>query len=221
MEEFKNLTIVWAAINPYDEEESYNVERLDPAQEDRFHLKADIPYKPSRSYFTKKYGNDLADPAIAWWNKLTTENKDLVSPRRLDYALEIHGKNGDLTYVLDKKTGIQSLVNSLNSGPAAKTLKNLYESGTDAECIKYLANDNNYSVVINSLLRNQKYLDRFGPFLPEEKISKLMTGKPKFFDHVCQNVSNQPYKEIVEGIVEANTSKKMRDKLLKLLARAT
>ena len=71
---FKNLRIVWAAINPEDEDE-YDVERLDPAQKDRFHISLDIPYKPDLDYFTRVYSEDTARAAISWWNELPDEIK--------------------------------------------------------------------------------------------------------------------------------------------------
>jgi len=57
---FPHLRIVWAAINPDNEDEEeegnelkYDVEKLDPAIVDRFHIKVDVPYKPDASYFKR------------------------------------------------------------------------------------------------------------------------------------------------------------------------
>ena len=47
---FENLRFIWAAINPEDEDE-YDVEALDPAQKDRFHVHVEVPYKPDLVYF--------------------------------------------------------------------------------------------------------------------------------------------------------------------------
>ena len=99
---FHNLRAVWAAINPYDEEETYDVDELDPAQQDRFHVIYTLPTTPSKQYFTDKYGNDMAQRAIEWWSTLTDTVRPLVSPRRLDYALEMYCKGGDLSDILDK-----------------------------------------------------------------------------------------------------------------------
>ena len=85
---FPNLKVVWAAINPDDEENTYDVERLDPAHKDRFHANQIIvPYACDIEYFTKKYGTDIASASINWWNELPDNVKKQVSPRRLDYAL--------------------------------------------------------------------------------------------------------------------------------------
>jgi alkaline phosphatase D len=55
---FPNLDIVWAAVNP-DEDDvlKFDVEKLDPAQEDRFQIQVQIPYEPSEAYFSKKFNN--------------------------------------------------------------------------------------------------------------------------------------------------------------------
>ena len=76
-----NLRMVWTAINPHDNEGTYDVDRLDPAQLDRFQIQIDVPYKPSVEYFTNKYGQVQAKGAIEWWSNLSEEIKDLCSPR--------------------------------------------------------------------------------------------------------------------------------------------
>lgn len=94
---FNNLKIIWAAINPEDDEDqSYDVEALDPAQKDRFHVHVELPYRPDRSYFTSKFGVEVATPALEWWRQLPKDIVNDVSPRRLDYALDVHSKGGDI-----------------------------------------------------------------------------------------------------------------------------
>jgi hypothetical protein len=82
---FNNLKMIWAAINPDDDEDQkYDVEPLDPAQIDRFHIMVNVPYTPHVTYFRNKYGENIADTAINWWKELSKEQKNLVIPRRLD-----------------------------------------------------------------------------------------------------------------------------------------
>lgn len=110
---FPNLRAVWAAINPYDEEETYDVDRLDPAQEDRFHVKFQLPSTPCKQYFRDKYGTTLGERAVEWWNRLPDECKKITSPRRLDYCMDYYTKGGDVTDVLDKQTRPTVLVKHL------------------------------------------------------------------------------------------------------------
>ena len=102
---FRNLKMIWAAINPEDDEADlhYDVEELDEAQKDRFHIILDIPYEPSREYFVKQFGKDVGGGAVEWWKGLTPEQNVLVSPRRLEFALDVHQNDGDLRDVLPNK----------------------------------------------------------------------------------------------------------------------
>lgn len=96
---FPNLRVVWAAINPSDSEASYDVEELDPAQQDRFHHIIELPYQPDVSFFKKKF-NNLGESACEWWGAQTKDVKKAISPRRMDYALEIVSLGGNADSVL-------------------------------------------------------------------------------------------------------------------------
>lgn len=106
---FDNLKVIWAAVNPHDEEETYSVNKLDPAQRDRFPIQITMPYKLEKKYFLKKYG-DTALPFMDWWNGLIIENKYLISPRRLDEAVEIHEFKGDLKHVIPREANVSQLI---------------------------------------------------------------------------------------------------------------
>jgi hypothetical protein len=126
--QFKNLEIVWAAVNPEEEKDGddtqiYDVDRLDPAQADRFHIIADLPYEPHLPYFAQKYGKDVAEAAVNWWNALTKEQKDKVSPRRLDYALDIQLNRGNIRDVLSSDTNPVKLVQAISSSPVLSKLQ--------------------------------------------------------------------------------------------------
>ena len=109
----KNLKAVWAAINPYDDNETFNVQELDPAQKDRFHVFYQLPFEPSEQYFTEKFGKHMAKTAIKWWNGVPTDIRNDVSPRRLDYALEMYQMGGDVGDVLNPLTRPETLVRKL------------------------------------------------------------------------------------------------------------
>jgi len=63
---FNNLQMIWAAVNPEDDAHTYDVERLDPAQRDRFHIHTEIDFKPDKKYFYAKYGEEIGKSAIGW-----------------------------------------------------------------------------------------------------------------------------------------------------------
>lgn len=87
-EPLPNLKMVWAAINPW-EQEGYNTEILDLALQGRFHFNIDVPYNISYDYMEEKYGEDIAKIAFNWWWELADDLRTKFQPRRLDYTLEI------------------------------------------------------------------------------------------------------------------------------------
>ena len=98
---FPNLKVVWAAINPSDHENSYDVEDLDPAQADRFHMHIHLPYEADESYFKRVHGA-TGEAATQWWKLLSVEDKKVISPRRLEYGVSAYseGASADLVGVL-------------------------------------------------------------------------------------------------------------------------
>lgn len=115
---FNNLKVVWAAINPYDEEGTYSVEQLDPATRDRFHIQIKIPLELDTSYLIKTHG-ELSRPFIKWWGELPKELKMQVSPRRLDYAIQVHNAGCDLRDVLVPTSNVKKLedyIKEMNRG---------------------------------------------------------------------------------------------------------
>lgn len=109
---FNNLKVVWAAINPADSESNYDVEELDPAQMDRFHHIISIPYLPDTAYFKTKFSR-LGLAACEWWNSQKDDVKKKISPRRLDYTLDILKLGGEAETVLFNVDS--NVVKSLNS----------------------------------------------------------------------------------------------------------
>lgn len=109
---FPNLKVVWAAINPSDHENSYDVEDLDPAQADRFHMHIHLPYEADENYFKREHG-PTGEAAVQWWNLLTMADKKTISPRRLEYGVSAYneGATADLIGVLFDGV-INSVVNS-------------------------------------------------------------------------------------------------------------
>jgi hypothetical protein len=83
---FDNLEVVWGAINPA--EDRYKVVALDPAMIDRFQVHLTFPYVIDEPYFKGKFGDKIGKAACDWWNSsLDDEQRRLVSPRRVDYAM--------------------------------------------------------------------------------------------------------------------------------------
>jgi hypothetical protein len=94
-EPLKNLKCVIGAINPAGED--YNVDELDPALLDRFHIYYDLTPKSPRGYLLTKYPRNLVDAFTSWWsNHNTAKREEYISPRRLDMMMDVYVKTGSL-----------------------------------------------------------------------------------------------------------------------------
>jgi hypothetical protein len=177
---YHNLRMVWAAINPEDPDDpdsdlSYDVEALDPAQKDRFQIHIEIPYLPSPKYFKKNHG-ESGTGAVEWWNGLPQEQKMMVSPRRLEYAIEYHALGGDIRRVLSQKElNIQQLRTRLSVGSVAVKLENLFTDDNVAETAKAFSNINFATDALIEILKKKKYVKRFIEHIPKDMVSKEIT----------------------------------------------
>lgn len=172
---FSKLRFVWAAINPdteKDENENnvYDVERLDPALKDRFHVCYELPYSLDGNYFQNKFGS-VGVVATKWWNGLDNKTKEGVSPRRLEYALEALNKKIDIRDILPKQTNVKSLLEQIQNGSYEEQFNKLFEEG------KYEAIVSNDSLIQHNtkkIFGSQEILERVLFAIPAENfLSKL------------------------------------------------
>lgn len=220
---FNSLRIVWAAINPSDDEDdAYDVEPLDPAQEDRFHIKVEIPYAPDTKYFVDKYGRMSAKAAIEWWKGLPKQTQNQISPRRLDYALDIYSKGGDLNYVLPHGSNVGKLVQGLANGPMQDKLQELINAGDKAKAETFIRVENNYTSAIDFIIKNQSFMNFFLPLLEEEKLASLLAAnhKSKLKNGLIEFIISQTrtcdvFKRVVNDIIKSKTNKDLTVRLIK------
>lgn len=216
---FPNLRLIWAAINP--EDDIYDVEKLDPAQKDRFHVSVNLPYECYKPYFVEKYGDLIGESAIFWWNNLKPEQKNEISPRRLDYALDSYSKGGELRDVLPICANVTQLANSLKSGPVHKTLIQLYKDGDAQKIAAFIQIDNNYEATKRLIFKKTEYIDCFLPYVSSEKLSAELSKENKFFKHVVDgyNANNgSVWRGFVDTVLQSNTtSAKLLTKLKQVI----
>lgn len=216
---FNNLRIVWAAINPDDvksegdDEFEYDVEKLDPAQKDRFEVQVSVPFKPDRGYFTKKFGDDITENAIDWWNDLDNKARRGVSPRRLDYALNVYIKGGDIRDVLPSNVNVSKLVTELKNGSFIKLMKGVFIRKDVEEAKKFMAIRNNYDNTIERILKNNEMIEFFIPCLKEEDLINLMISSKAVYEHVVRN--HAQYETTIKNIFDVNQHSKLAKKLKK------
>ena len=178
---FHNLSVVWTAINPPESEDSdikYDVEELDEAQLDRYHVFYEVPYSVSSPYFRKKYGDDGV-AAVEWWNSLPKQIKEKVSPRRLDYAVDFFTKGGDMRDVMPKGINVSQLAFMLSEGSIKGTLNDLLKDKDTAAAKAKLEDENFYNMSISIISGSAKYMRFFMPLIPDEKLSKFISSESK------------------------------------------
>jgi len=221
--EFKNLRIIWAAINPEkDEIQEYDVEALDPAQKDRFHIHIYMPYKPNKAYFVFKFGAEIAEAACSWWEALkkeTSKNPEIinqVSPRRLDYAIEVHLENGSLDDVLPKSTNPSKLRELLKQIPTISKLNELLAAKDRDKAKEFLDDENNLADVTHEIIKSPAMIDFFIPLLPPERRNSLISKETVVSIWALRNYQNYPaIHESLKQIADAGTNRVLTSQILK------
>jgi|AntRauTorcE11897_2_1112592.scaffolds.fasta_scaffold00078_51 hypothetical protein len=209
---FPNLRFIWAAVNPDDEEDadtSYDVEALDPAQKDRFQIVIDIPYKPSAPYFQQKYGT-AGEGAVEWWNKLDAAAKELVSPRRLEYAIKVHAAGGSLRHVLrGPNINPTSLSNLMEIGSIKKRLREL-TTATDETCAAAFNDINFVTNSKKSILSNAGYIKAFAQHMPKDIISETLVKQDKNSVLLADNAPAEVVDPVLLSLLESMTKNQQK-----------
>lgn len=201
---FKHLKVVWAATNPPEEGSLYyDAEPLDPAHEDRFQVHVQVPYLPDPEYFRRKFGTKLARAAIAWWKDLPKEVKDLVSPRRLDYALHLFNNGGDLRDVLPSACNVTKLLQTIEAGPISDHLERLLRQQDANAARDFLCEPNMADLAIPQIIKSRALREYFLPKLPPERIAASLSD-PKLRTEVLAKLGEEEvYQKICRDIVQA------------------
>lgn len=187
---FSNLKVVWAAVNPFSDEEleeSYDVEPTDPAQLDRFQIQITIPYLPDLKYFSEKFGEEWAKSSLEWWNALKQEMKNKISPRRLDYALEVAQIGGDLVDVLPFESNPQKLELSLRIGNIEDRLQNFVTREDYDGAKEFVNRENNFQGSKKYISESLVFRRFFLPLIECERISSLFFSNNNVRDFMLKN----------------------------------
>ena len=165
-----NLKVVWGAVNPEDEDDTYSVNHLDPAQLDRFQVHYKVPDKIDEDYFFAKYP-DTAAIFVQWWKDLPGDIQKLVSPRRVDYAAEAHANGCRLEDFLPFEANVSALRTLLKSLPFHEQVKTVT---TDEEAGLFISNINNSTKLLDLVKANDsvaiEFFVKYGAKMPKELI---------------------------------------------------
>lgn len=219
---FKNLKVVWAAINPDDEDPQkklkYDVEPLDPAQIDRFHIHLEFPNRPDAAFFTKKYGKAHSSAAIEWWKAQANPVREAISPRRLDYVLNAHKLGLDLRDLLPASANVTQLTFELENGPIKDTLEEIFQNKQVDEAKKILKNDKMFTSVL--MLISSMPTEKFEFFVSNaesEKVS-LLLSKPEVSKKILNNYELiKVHKKTLQDICSVNPNSSLSRKIKNVL----
>lgn len=226
---FNNLKLVWAAINPSDEDDTgktYDVEALDPAQLDRFHFHIEMPYALNKKYFKSKYP-EYVDAVLEWWNALPKPQKNLVSPRRVDMALSVLRNGGDLNWILPNNVNCKELVDILDNGTFSARVGNCFEEKNEEKTKNLLTdNDKTLSKYMKCIFQKNEYIEYFMPFITDEQMMSMITNNNKpVIDYVSRVDIAVTREKLLSSIVKAKSVKKdLLDKfnnVLKVIRQST
>lgn len=211
---YPNLRFIWGAVNPADDADNkYDVEELDAAQADRFHIRIEIPYKPQIGYFKDKYGKKIAEAIIDWWHELPQSLQKEISPRRLEYVIDIFKAGGDLAHVITPKSNIDKLKHALTHGSPMRELKILLTENNYEKLTVWLKNENNFAAVEYEVCNNHVQLVSL---LDEEKIISLMLKHVSVHTYVFQNYAK--FEKIIKNIAENSFHSNLKNTAKKVLA---
>ena len=167
------LKVIWAAINPEDEDDTYSVNHLDPAQIDRFQVYLKVPYKIDEDYFNLKYPN-TAPIFIQWWKDLPIDIQKTVSPRRVDYAADAYSKGCRLEDFLPIESNVKQLRDSLKSLPYHELIKGIL---TEEAAILFIKDINNSTKLLDLVKANDAiaidFFVKYGKQLPRELVAPI------------------------------------------------
>ena len=166
----KNLKVIWAMINPEDDDDTYSVNHLDPAQLDRFQVHYQVPYKIDSDYFNAKYPT-IGPIFVQWWKDLPGDIQKMVSPRRVDYAADAYLNSCRLEDFLPAESNVKTLRESLRSLPFHDLIKGVT---TEAEAEVYIRDINHATKLLDLVKANDSasidFFTKYGNKMPRELI---------------------------------------------------
>lgn len=170
-----DISMVWAAINPFTEEGDFHVEQLDPAVEDRFHIRVDLPYSVDKQLMKKKHGV-IGSVFVEWWDNQPQAVQHSVSPRRLETAIEFYQAGGTLTDMI-KQGNITDLTNKIKGASEMIAFEKALEDKNEAGLTKILSR--NISPSLEKVIKDSVIFPKVFPFISEEWLSAQVLNYKK------------------------------------------
>lgn len=205
---FPNLRMVWGAVNPpkdeNEESSDYDVDELDPAQLDRFHVVVELPNEPDLSYFKNKFGDFKGKMLVDWWKEQPKDALKILSPRRLDYVGECFQKGLDVKYLLPISANVKELIKKLSLDEKEELVNDLFKNPTDESMMEFLKDDKNFLKYKNKLKHERLW--KFWKYAKKEFITDEIKTNENFQNFAIYNVLKKEslYREIFQEIAKSN-----------------
>lgn len=177
---FPKLRVIWSSINPPPDEDNeeavdYDVEELDPAIIDRFHVWLRVSPEPDMNWFVNKYG-DIGRNVVSWWKQQPKEAKKIIHSRRLEYIIIAHKKGIDINDLLPSCSGIKLLKQQIDSNPVEIEFLDLLDKiekdpKEKANVVNLIKDENKFEQVKDLII--EKKLWWILNFLSEDRIDVL------------------------------------------------
>lgn len=207
--EFPNLKLIWTAVNPEDDDDlDFDVEPLDPAQEDRFQIQVEIPYKPDLAYFQRNYGTETGKAAVDWWEGLPEAMQRMISPRRLDYALQVFNDIGNMRHVLPSKAPVAKLLEAVQHGPPEETFRRFMKQDDTAAARRWLGHMNNLDGIKTLIVEDDEVRSFALPLLGDELLTNLMTQNKAIKEEIVRNP--RKYANVIRDLAKGAQHKKLK-----------
>ena len=208
----KNLKTIWAAENPWDENSTYSVEKLDPAQKDRFQIQITLPSKPSSRYFREKY-SEVGAAAVKWWESLNEENKKEVSPRRLEDSIVVYLAGGNLTDMFVSRLNPSALTSALREAQIKFDVEAFFVKTDDK--LKLDLTLDNLLKFESHILKDEKLFNRVQNLVSKEILQSPAFKKSAF----CKKIEkNNAIKEALSILSTTNAATNKGDLLPKTIS---
>lgn len=179
---FPKLRFIWAAANPPDSNNNYDVEELDPAQEDRFQVIVRLANRPYPPYFAKKYGQEVAEKGIHWHASLTDEIRAFVSPRRLDEAMHyVIMDGGSAREILPHRNiNVSAFTKAIKGDARMKALVELVKAKDEEGIEEFMLDQTKLQGCQRDIIKDSKYALLMAKYADMEFLSALAEGEPHF-----------------------------------------
>jgi hypothetical protein len=199
---YNNLQMIWAAINPYDEDGTYDVDRLDPAMMGRFPIKCYVKNEPCAAFFEATFGEFIGAEAIQWWDGLTAAQKALVPPRTLHDAVEWYLLSGDIRDVIpDTSVLVDKLVSILSSDPIEVQIDKIVANKDKVAAEAFLKDANKLFRAQAAIEQKEENMNFMLPLARPEVLSDWASKSGVILDFLVKHIDIGTNQDIVESFI--------------------